>query len=333
MRDNLGTMSHEFFHLWNVERIRPASLEPFDFERANMSGELWLAEGFTNYMDDLFIRRAGLYSDAEYVSIAGGIVNAVTVSPGKRYHSPVEMAMQAPFVDAAASIDPQNRVNTFISYYTIGSAVGLGLDLTLRERFPGVTLDTYFRALWDEFGKPQTPALAPVRGYTLADLERVLARVTGDRAFAADWFRRHVHGRELPDFTRLLAQAGVLVRPANPGAPWVGPVRDEEGRVLVAGQTLVGSPLYEAGLDRGDRIVSLGGAPVTTAADLAGRARAALGTATEIEYEQRGRTVKRSITFVPDPSVEAVPFEAAGRELTDAQRAFRQRWLGSRVRP
>jgi predicted metalloprotease with PDZ domain len=328
-RDNLGTMSHEFFHLWNVERIRPASLEPFDFERANMSGELWLAEGFTSYMDDLFIRRAGLYSDAEYAQIAGGIVNAVTVAPGKHFHSPVEMAQQAPFVDAAASIDPQNRVNTFISYYTIGAAVGLGLDLELRRR--GRTLDDYFHALWVEFGQEQRPELAPVRGYTVPDLERVLGRVAGDRPFATEFFRRHVYGRELPDFGPLLAQAGFLLRPAAPGTAWVGPVRDEEGHVAVVGQTLIGSPLYEAGLDRGDRIVSLDGAPVASAEAFARAANGALGRAMEIVYEQRGRTVRRSITFTPDPSVEVVPFEAAGRAMTPAQQAFRARWLGSRV--
>ena len=76
-RQLLGTISHEFFHLWNVERIRPRSLEPFNFEEANMSGDLWFAEGFTSYYTDLFLRRAGLRSDAEYASAIGNHVNAL----------------------------------------------------------------------------------------------------------------------------------------------------------------------------------------------------------------------------------------------------------------
>src|SRR5690606_31948599 len=92
----LGTVSHEFFHTWNVERIRPASLEPFDFEEENMSGELWFAEGFTNYYGPLVLRRADVWDDARYASSLGGTVNAVLNSPGRAFFSPIEMSMQAP---------------------------------------------------------------------------------------------------------------------------------------------------------------------------------------------------------------------------------------------
>lgn len=78
---NLGTLSHEFFHTWNVERLRPRSLEPFDFERANMSRELWFAEGFTSYYDRLTIRRAGLFSDDDYAATLSGAIDAVVNSP------------------------------------------------------------------------------------------------------------------------------------------------------------------------------------------------------------------------------------------------------------
>lgn len=324
----MGTMSHELFHFWNVERIRPASLEPFDFERANMSGELWFAEGFTSYYDRLFLRRAGILSDAEYAAALTSTVNTVTVSPGRRFHSPVEMSMQAPFVDAAASIDPQNRVNTYISYYTAGSATGLALDLALRERFPRLSLDDFVRAVWREYGRPQSD-LAPARPYTVEDLERTLGEVTGDRAWAAEFFRRHVRGRDLPEFGRLLAQAGFTVRPARRGRPWLGALAEEEGRVVV-GPTLIGSPLYVAGLDRGDRVVSLGGRAVSTVAELAEIAASRpLGTAIPVEFEGRGRRVQTTITFTEDPSVEVVPNEQAERPLTPAMRRFRARWLGS----
>jgi hypothetical protein len=117
----LGTVAHEFFHAWSIERIRPATLEPFDFEEANMSRELWFGEGFTSYYDDLILWRAGLIDDGEFAARMGSIAEAVTSAPGRRFFSPVEMSMQAPFVDAAVAIDPQNRSNVFLSYYTWGS--------------------------------------------------------------------------------------------------------------------------------------------------------------------------------------------------------------------
>src|SRR5688572_13562476 len=104
--DLLDTISHEFFHAWNVERIRPKSLEPFNFEEANMSGELWLAEGFTSYYGPLVLKRAGLFSLGEFVQEMGNAIDRVLVAPGRQIRSVVEMSQFAPFVDAATSTDP-----------------------------------------------------------------------------------------------------------------------------------------------------------------------------------------------------------------------------------
>jgi predicted metalloprotease with PDZ domain len=329
----LGTVSHEFFHSWNVERIRPASLEPFDFEEANMSGELWFAEGFTSYYDDLFIRRAGLYTDAEYAEIAGGIAGAVVNAPGRRFFSPVEMSMQAPFVDAAASIDPQNRGNTFLSYYTWGSGIGLGLDLTLRSRFRNVTLDDYMGAVWREFGRAQTEALAPARPYTMADLRRVLGEVTRDTAFANDFFARYVEGREVVDYGALLARAGFLLRKSAAGRPVLGAAIGEgEGGVMVTGAPLVSGALYAAGIDRGDLIVSFDGQPVATPDALrAALAARAAGDGVEIGFVQRGQRRTARVTLPENPSLEAVTYESAGMRVTPEMRAFRASWLASRA--
>ncbi|HEX6910822.1 MAG TPA: PDZ domain-containing protein [Longimicrobium sp.] len=327
----LGTLSHEFFHAWNVERVRPASLEPFDFEEANMSGELWFAEGFTNYYDDLFIRRAGLYTDDEYAQITGGIAAAVINAPGRRFFSAVEMSMQAPFVDAAVSIDPHNRGNTFLSYYTWGSGIGLGLDLTLRSRFGDVTLDDYMRAVWREFGREQTAALAPARPYTVADLRRVLGRVTGDTAFADDFFRRYVEGREVVDFGALLANAGFLLRRSRAGRPVLAAqLEAAEGGVLVAGYPLVFSSFYGAGIDRGDLIMSMDGRAVSHPDSLyAILDEHAAGETVAVEFVQRGERKTVQMTLTENPSMEAVTYESAGMTVTPEMRAFRAAWLGS----
>ncbi len=325
---NLGTVSHEFFHAWNVERIRPRSLEPFNFEEANMSGELWFAEGFTSYYDDLFIQRAGIYALDQYAELLAGTLNGVLNAPGRGFFSPVEMSRQAPFVDAAASIDPTNRANTYISYYTWGAAVGLGLDLTLRARFPGVTLDDYMRAMWATYGKPEIP-------YTLADLRNVLGTVTGDRAFAEDFFRRYVEGREVVDYERLLGEAGLLLRRANPGRPFLGLALEyQEGRAVVSAPPLIGTPAYRAGLERGDTVLSVDGRPLVSTEEFAALVGARRpGEEVTVEWVQRGERRNARLTLAENPSFEVVTYEKAGRPVTDAVRAFRERWLGPKARP
>lgn len=331
----LGTVSHEFFHAWNVERIRPRSLEPFDFSKANMSGELWFAEGFTNYYGVLTIARAGIVSPAEYARRLTGAVNAMTVSPARGFGGAVAMSQQAPFVDAAVSIDPQNRANTFLSYYTYGEALGLALDLTLRARPAPVTLDDLMRWMWMRFGREQSAALAPVRTYTVADAQTALAEVTRDPAFARDFFARYVVGSERPAYETLLARAGFLVRPARPGQAWLGDVRftEQAGGLVLGSVPLIGSPLYEAGLTAGDRIARIEEAPVLTTTAL----RDLLATrrpGTPLRLTWIGRTGERtaSVTLAEDPNVEVVAFEEGGRAPTAAQLAFRAAWVGSRIR-
>ena len=332
---SLGTASHEFFHAWNVERLRPRDLEPFEFEDADMSRLLWLAEGFTNYYGPLIMRRAGLTDDAAFARGQGGAVNAVVNGNGRKYFSPMGMSMQAPFVDAATSIDPQNKDNTFISYYTWGQVVALGLDLSLRERPGNVSLDDFMRAMWQEFGRHQT-AYAPAKPYSLADVRRVLGRVCGDQAWADDFVRRYIEGREVPDYARLLARGGFRLRKTRPGAAWIGDevrggVRyDSVGATLTVG-TLIGSPLYAAGIDRGDRIVTIDGRAINTAADIDAVTSAHKpGDVVRIEFATRGGTRTESLTFAESPALELVPFEQTNEPLTDDIRVFRERWLGSR---
>jgi predicted metalloprotease with PDZ domain len=326
----LGTVSHEFFHAWNVERIRPASLEPFDFEESNMSGELWFAEGFTSYYGPLTLRRAGLYDDAQYAAAIAGTVSTVVNAPGRNYFSPVEMSMQAPFVDAATSVDPQNRANTFISYYTWGAGLGLALDLGIRRRYPGRTLDDFMRALWAKYGVHEHDH-TPLRPYTNDDLRITLGEVLGDAAFADDFFRRFIHGREAPDYAALLAAAGMTVRTVNAGSPTIGaaPVDPREGGVILTGPVLAGTTLYEVGASTGDRIIAVNGRAVASADELAAVVSALRpGNLAEITYEQRGVRITRSAAVQEDATLEVVLYENAGLQLTEAMRQFRLAWLG-----
>jgi len=333
--DLLDTISHEFFHSWNVERIRPRSLEPFNFDEANMSGELWLAEGFTNYYGPLVLQRAGLTQVGEFAATMGEMINAVLTRPGRRIRTAEEMSRFAPFVDAATAIDRTNFDNTFISYYTWGGAVGVGLDLTLRGRSGGtVTLDHFMRELWQRYGKPGGHAPGYVdRPYTIADLKDALATVSGDRAFAADFFARYIQGHDVVDYARLLARGGLVLRPVNPGQAFAGELRLQDANVgvRIVASTPFDSPAYAAGLDRDDVIVSLGGMALRSAADFESAIRARRpGSSVPIVYERRGQRVTATLQLVGDPRQELVPAEAAGQALTEAQKRFRNDWLSSR---
>ena len=333
----LDTISHEFFHAWNAERIRPRTLEPFDFDAANMSGELWLAEGFTSYYGPLVLLRAGLSRVDDFIQEMTSTIEVVQSSPGRQLRSAEEMSQLAPFVDGAASVDRTNFDNTYISYYTWGAAIGLGLDLTLRDRSNGaVTLDHFMRALWHKHGKPggKAPGYVDVP-YTMSDLKAALAAVAGDAPFAEDFFARYIQGREVVNYEALLARAGLVLRSASPGRAFAGQLRltDVQGRVRVANAAPLGSPAYEAGLDRDDVIMSAGGTALSRASDFDRLIRARKpGDEIPLVFERHGRRITAVLRLVQDPQLEIVPAEDIGRPLTDAQRRFRDGWLSSPAR-
>ena len=320
----LGTASHEFFHSWNVERIRPAGLEPFDFTRANPTPSLWFAEGFTSYYGPMMIRRAGRSSLDAYLSELTGTLNYVLNGTGRRYGSPQEMSLRAPFVDAATAIDPTNNANIFTSYYPYGATIALALDLTLRRDYPGKTLDDFMRLMWQRYGVTEI-------AYQPADLETVLGDVTGDADFARRFFDRSIRGSDLPDLAPLLEQAGVVLRLAHAGDAWLGDteVESEGDAVRIASNTAPGSPLYDAGLDRGDEIIRLDRLDIDSKDDWdQAIARHTPGETVRIAFDRRGEPREADITFAENPALETVSFESAGRTPSRAQRAFRLAWLG-----
>jgi predicted metalloprotease with PDZ domain len=326
----IGTVAHEFFHSWNVKRIRPKTLEPFNFEEANLSGELWFAEGFTNYYGPLAMKRAGLESTERFVRSLGGAVSAALTAPGREVFSAVEMSRHAPFIDGAATSDPTNSANTIISYYTYGEAIALGTDLAIRTQFPGKSLDDWMRAMWREHPDSDKP-------YTLADLQQTLAEVT-NKEFAADLFTKHISGKEPMDYAGLLAHAGILLRkPATPkvwtGVPGMGGLTFSERGADIAGSTLRGSPLYNAGLDRGDRIVAWDGKAIQAQADLNTLLDAHKpGDRIKLEVEVRGGTKKDvELELAGPPGYETEPYEMTDRELTAEMKAFRAAWLSSKA--
>jgi predicted metalloprotease with PDZ domain len=321
----LGVFAHEFFHCWNVKRIRPKTLEPFNFEKSDMSHELWFAEGFTQYYGDLLVLRSGIGTDSEYVqNTLSGLINTKMNTPGARFYSPVEASRMAVFVDAGVSVDKTNYPNMFTSYYPYGGAIALALDLELRAHYKK-TLDDVMQAAWKRFGKPEIP-------YTVPGLEDVLASVTGDRKFAAAWFEKYIYGHEPIDYNSLLAPAGYVLRKAAEGKAWIGNVRWlEKDGLNIAGNTVRGTPIYDAGLDIDDRIVSLDNQPIATQADLT-RVLGAHHPGEQLSIAYRHHDQDRSATILvqESPAVDAMTFEKAGLNVTPDILAFRKNWLGTK---
>ena len=331
----LDTVAHEFFHCWNVERIRPRSLEPFDLERENMSGELWLAEGFTEYYGPLVLSRAGL---ADLASTAARLLNditSVTLSPAHLVRSAEDMSRMAPFTDGGRPIDRTNFANTVTSYYPFGGAIALALDLTLRDRTSGrVTLDDYMRAMWQAYGKPGGTREGYVdRPYTSADAEARLGEVSGDRAFAREFFARYIQGHDVADYASLLLHAGLVLRKQFPGRASWGLVRLDarSGAVRIATPTPSDSPAYAAGLDSGDLLREIDGSRVATIEDVnAAIGRHRPGDRMTVQFVDRiGTAETATVTLIEDRRLELVPLESTGAAPSAAQRAFRQAWLGN----
>ena len=327
----LDTVAHEFFHCWNVERIRPRGLEPFDFDRANLSGELWLAEGFTQYYGPLALARTELVDLTSTMRTFSGLIESVS-APGRLVRSAEEMSRMAPFIDGGRTVDRTNWSNTVISYYPFGGAIALAMDLSLRDKTNSrLSLDDFMRAMWTKFGKPGGTREGYVdHPYTIADAEATLADVSGDRAFAHDFFSRYIQGHDVADYATLLARAGFTVRKRNAGRAWLGDVRLEARNVGARVSTLVAPtwPAYAAGLDQDDELQQLDGQRIGGDADVARvLQRHKPGDTSPIVFADRtGVAQTKTITLGEDPHVEVVDAGA----LTPAQRAFRDRWLKSR---
>ncbi|MEQ6122694.1 PDZ domain-containing protein [Pseudotenacibaculum sp. MALMAid0570] len=315
----IGTVSHEFFHAWNVERIRPKSLEPFDFEAANMSGELWFAEGFTSYYTGLILCRAEVRTVEQYINGLNGAFNYVWNSPGTQFFNPIEMSYQAPFVDAARSVDPVNRGNTFISYYSYGSVLGLALDLALRNEEGNLNLDDYMKLVWQKYGKEEIP-------YTIDNLHKALNEYSG-KEFGDTFFTNYIYDSQMPNYQRLFASVGVSLTQEGK-SPYFG-ARVSNNRI--SGEPTIGGPAYKAGLDSGDVLVSVNGKKLnekTSFHTILNSLKTDDDMTLVINRYGNEKTVTVSLT--KDPRYTIQPYEKVGLELTKDMLDKRNAWLNKK---
>lgn len=281
-------VAHEFFHLWNVKRIHDQVLGPFDYSKENYTRLLWFHEGFTETMESIALRRAGMITGEAFVRGLGRHYTRYRARPG-RNHDPLSQLSYEAWIKGYQPAD--NHRNVAISYYTKGDLVGIALDLELRLRSRGKgSLPGLFRRLMQSHGQTG-------RGITMADIVDAADAEAGE---PMRWFfDRYVDGTEEVPLPELLAKIGVGVQEAAGDDPYTGLRLDRDGTV---DDIEPGSPAAKAGFMRGDRLLTVDGQRADQRDEIE-RWVAAAGTGATVEVElfRDDRRVRQSLTIAEDP--------------------------------
>ncbi len=241
-------VAHEFFHLWNVKRIRPAALEKFDYERENYTPSLWFSEGTTSYYDLLIPLRAGIYDPKEFLVELSKEITRFLTTPGRL----VQPLSESSFDAWIKLYRPDaNSSNSQISYYLKGEMVTLLLDLLIRDKSQGQhSFDDVLSAMWEQFGKQEI-------GFTETQLKTIIESISG--ADLTEFYALYIHGVvELP-FNEYLLPFGLELQPVKPLAPYLGlSVKSERGTEIIKA-VASGSPAHLVGIDAGDELLAIDG--------------------------------------------------------------------------
>ncbi|MBK7034559.1 MAG: M61 family metallopeptidase [Ignavibacteria bacterium] len=252
----LGLVAHEHFHLWNVKRIRPDALGPFDYENENYTKLLWVAEGATEYYSNILLLRAGLITQREFLAQRAGGIQQLQARPGR-----FETSLEESSFDAWIKFyrPDENAVNNQISYYDKGEIVNMMLDMSIRSASGGTkSLDDVMRYLWAEFFKKN-------RNFAPEDYQKVSEMMAGKSL--DDFFAKYVRGREDIDYDSIVNPFGLQMKVTTPNAnrAYIGADTVEENGRLNIRTVPANTPAYEQGLNTGDQIVAIDGYRASTA--------------------------------------------------------------------
>ncbi|CAG9183090.1 M61 family metallopeptidase [Cupriavidus respiraculi] len=318
-RTFLGLCSHEYFHTWNVKRIKPAAFVPYRLERETYTPLLWLFEGFTSYYDDLMLVRSGCITEAQYVELLAKTWNGVLRGSGRTKQSVADSSFDA---WTKYYRQDENAPNAVVSYYTKGSLVALALDLTIRTRTGGKrSLDDVMRALWRRYGRGFYAPGAVQRGVTEADVLALIDEVSGLRL--GTLVRALTEGTGEIQLAAMFKPMGIAaeVQKADRQAALGIKTRTDDGWVRIT-HVLDGGAGQAAGLSAQDLLVAVDGLRVAPGQldKLLGRYRA--GDSVPLHVFRRDELHVLPVTFAREPATQYRVTLEPGRH------AMRARWLG-----
>jgi predicted metalloprotease with PDZ domain len=245
----LSLVAHEYFHLWNVKRIRPIELGPFNYDEENYTTLLWVMEGFTSYYDELLLRRAGYYSQDEYLSKIQNTINYVEGSVGTR----VQPVAHASFDAWIKAYRPnENSANTTMTYYSRGQMLAALLDAKIIAKHNGTKcLDHFLQQLYTKFYKNMN------RGFSEAEFKKELEDFLGENL--DEFFAKYVNGTEVAPFNDILGTIGINVESVGTTKPSFGAAFRQDGGKVIVRSIRSGSSAENAGLSVNDEIIGCNG--------------------------------------------------------------------------
>ncbi len=312
----LNLVGHEYFHNWNIKRLRPVELGPFNYETENYTKGLWVGEGFTDYYGALLVARARLATPAEYLDELSNAIEQVNMRPG-RLVQPVDMASFDTWIKQYRP--DENSLNTSIDYYSKGAAIAFMLDAKIRKATSGAkTLDDAMRVAYDRY--------SGASGYTLDQFYAAMSEVAGTNLTA--WFGDVVSSTQELDFTEALDYFGLRFTPVDlktARATMGASTRADNGRLVV---TLVrrGTPAHGAGLNVDDEILAIDDVRVRADGLVARMDQYRVGDTVRVLVARRDRLVTLDVTLGPEPGR---PWRLQPRsDATTVQQKNLSSWLG-----
>jgi predicted metalloprotease with PDZ domain len=308
----LNLLAHEYFHLWNVKRIRPIALGPFDYENENYTHNLWFSEGITSYYADLISQRAGFISTSEYLTGLADEISAVENQPGNKVETAAESSWDAWIKYYRPN---ENSKNATISYYDKGSVLGGVLNLWIIQQTAGKkSLDDVFKYLYFNYYKKLQ------RGFTDAELEDAFTKTAGSSAKSL--FQNHIYGLVSPSYAGLFNAVGYQWKISNPGkvTPFLG-LTVVNNRIT---QLFKGGPAYQLGLNVGDEILKVNNANFEGVEKLVADKKPNDTVLFTIKRDGMERSFL--LTIVQSP-IQNYVLNAEGT-LSEEQKKLRKTWLG-----
>lgn len=316
----LGLASHEYFHLWNVKRIRPIELGPFDYNTENYTHLLWLAEGFTNYYDDLFLQRAGLISTEKYLELLVANVNDLETKAGKHTQSVADASFDAWIKYYRPN---ENSGNTTISYYTKGALVAMLLDLQIIENTnTQKSLDDVMRTLYNDF------YVQKKRGFTSAEAKEIIEAVAQKDLNV--FFSEYINGTTNLNYNQYLQYAGAKLEPLPaPTTDIFTGITTETTNGKYTIKTLdQNGCAYNSDLNVGDEILAINEFRVSTDAELETIMRL-FNPAQKVTFlvSRQGILLKKEVTLATNPTLKYKILLLDEKKITPKQMLVRKKWL------